>query len=107
MNADLYPERSAPRIDYALMQEEYPKLKAALTRAERSGDPLRVRAAVARFVQKSDAIGCMPDDWPRWRNALEDAFEAWRRTDAADDDYFERGGVELGIWREVAARFDF
>lgn len=107
MSRGLYEDRPVRRIDYERMNREYPKVKAALTRAERSGDPLKVRAAVARFVTLSDECGAMPDDWARFRNALEDAFREWSRTEAADDDYYDAGGVELARWREVGRRFDF
>ena len=107
MDRGLYEERPVRRIDYDRMNREYPKLKAARTRARNSGDPLKVLAAVERFVTVSDEVGAMPDDWSGWRNDLEDAFYAWSRTEAADDDYFEGGGKLLTRWRDCARRFDF
>ena len=107
MRTNLYPERETRRIDYATMQREYPNLKAALTRAENKGDPLAVVKAVERFVEVSDAVGCMPDDWPRWRNALEDAFDKFTRSEAGDDDYFEHDGRITKRFQAVARRFDF
>lgn len=107
MNTSLYDERPPSRIDYERMSREYPKVKAALTRARNSGDPLKVRAAVAKFSELSDACGAMPDDWAIFRNALEDAFADWQRSDACDDDIYDNGGVELARWRRVARRFDF
>ena len=84
-DTDLYARvpQSAP-IDYARMSSEYPKVKGALTRAENSGDPSKVLAAVERFLKLSDEVGCMPDDWPRWRNALEDSWRNMRRSEAWD-----------------------
>ena len=58
----------------ALTQSEYSNLKRRLTLAKRSGDRTRieqeVRHAVATFNEKG-----WPDDWARWKVALEDAVE--------------------------------
>lgn len=107
MNTGLYDERPARRIDYERMNREYPKVKAGLTRARNGGNPLRVRAAVARFIALSDACGAMPDDWALFRNALEDAFEDWRRSAAGEEDIYYGGGGELARWREVGRGFNF
>lgn len=74
---DLLPEPR--RIDYDRMQREYPKVKAALTRAQNRRDSTKTLEAVERFLVLSDEVGCMPDDWPRWRNALEDAWKDYAR----------------------------
>ncbi len=79
---DLVPEPR--RIDYARMSREYPRVKGALTRAQKSGDPTKVVAAVERFIALSDDVGCMPDDWHRWRNALEDSWNAFMQSDEYD-----------------------
>lgn len=82
----LYDRIPEPRrIDYDRMSSEYPKVKGLLTRAEKSGDPTKVLVAVERFITLSDEVGAMPDDWHRWRNALEDAWRELRR----DEDLFE------------------
>ena len=107
MTRGLYEERAPRRIDYDLMQREYPKAKSALTRARNSGDPLKVLAACERFAKLSSDVGCMPDDWSLWRNALEDAFQDWSRTEAADDDYFDGGGKVLARWQACGRHFDF
>ena len=104
---DLLPE-SRP-IDYKTMSREYPKLKSALTRAENGGEPIRVLAAVERFIAVSDEVGCMPDDWPRWRNALEDAWRDFQRTtlDEFGDDVFDGSGDASPVRRfqRSAVRF--
>ncbi|MBA2726512.1 MAG: hypothetical protein H0U53_11020 [Actinobacteria bacterium] len=57
---------------YTLTNQEYSKSKAALTRAQNSGDNEKlvkvVREAVALFNEKG-----WPDNWTLWRNALDDA----------------------------------
>jgi hypothetical protein len=79
-------EASLPKREY-ITNREYAKLKAALTRAKNSGDPARVlktvEAAVEVFNQKT-----WPDNWPMWRNALEEASQAARRK-ALDADSLE------------------
>jgi hypothetical protein len=64
---------SLPKREY-ITNQEYAKLKSALTRAKNSGDPARVlkavEAAVDVFNQK-----IWPDDWAMWRIALEDASQ--------------------------------
>ena len=65
--------RRAP-IDYARMSREFPKQKAALTRALKSGQRDRVLLTVAATVRVWDEIGAWPDDWSRWQRALDDVF---------------------------------
>lgn len=101
MMQGLYPERVERKIDYALMNREYPKLKAALTRAENRDDPVAILKACERFVEVSAAVGCMPDDWSRWRNALEDAWDSLQRSEGdSQPEIIER-------FRAVARQFDF
>ena len=99
----LYPERVERKIDYALMNREYPKLKAALTRAENRDDPVAVMRACERFVKVSAEVGCMPDDWSRWRNALEDA---WNRFLRSENHYDDRPQI-IDRFRAVACHFDY
>jgi hypothetical protein len=70
---------------------------------------LKVLAAVERFVAVSDEVGCMPDDWPRWRNALEDAWDDFQRTtlDEFGDDVFDHSGDASPVRRfqRAAVRF--
>lgn len=67
-----------PRIDYARMQREFPKQKAALTRALKSGDRERVVMTCAKTVREWDEIGAWPDDWSRWQRALDDVFPVFQ-----------------------------
>jgi len=60
-------------IDYALVRKEFPKQKAALTRAKKKG-PQAVINEVARFYAWYDERGwSYPDDWHRWDIAGRDA----------------------------------
>lgn len=61
-------------IDYARMKREFPKQKAALTRAINSGDPERVRETCKKTIQAWNEIGAWPDDWARWQRALDDCY---------------------------------
>jgi hypothetical protein len=61
-------------IDYARMKREYPRQRAALTRAKNSGDPDKVVLACAAAVKAWDEIGCWPDSWSSWQIALDDAL---------------------------------
>lgn len=66
---DARPE--ARRIDYERARKSGPKLKAALTRATKSGDPEKVALACKRAVREWDEIGCWPDNWALWQAALD------------------------------------
>lgn len=103
---DLIPE-SKP-VDWKKMSREYPKIKAKLTRAQRHGTEFDVLAAVERFLEMSAECGCMPDDWPRWRNALEDAWEViLRQFDEFGEDLYDNAGAASPVRRFqlAAARF--
>jgi len=60
-------------IDYERANREYARQKAALTRAENSGDPDKVVAAVKKAVAEWNAWGAWPDGWHRWNIAYGDA----------------------------------
>lgn len=106
MPAGLYPERTHKRIDYDRMNREHPKLKSMLTRAENSGDPLKVAAACTKAVTVWNEVGAWPDDWSRWRRAIEDAWYAFQRSDAHDDDLYDNGGKIAAQIRRAALPFD-
>lgn len=91
-------------IDYAAMSREHPKLKAALTRAKNSGDPVKVLDAVEKAYDRFDAIGAWPDDWHTWNIALSDADFAFRRSDAYDADLYENDGKTMERFQRVLAR---
>lgn len=109
MRPSLYPDRPAPRIDYERINREHPKLKAALTRAQRSGNPRKVAEACERAVIVWNEVGAWPDDWARWRNALEDAWDKFTRTADGfgyDDDLFENNGQTAAYFHQITVRFD-
>jgi len=72
------------RIDYERMSREFPKQKAALTRAQKKGLEAVVTTA-EKTVDAWDEIGAWPDDWHRWARALEDA---WRKALRDSDDLY-------------------
>lgn len=61
-------------IDYAEAKRQSPKLKAKITRARKSGDPMKAVIAVAENILAWDEIGCWPDNWSEWQRALDDVF---------------------------------
>jgi hypothetical protein len=65
---------SLPKREY-ISNEEFRKQKAALTRAINSGDPRKVLATVEKTLKAWEHT-VWPDDWARWRGALEDAAHA-------------------------------
>jgi hypothetical protein len=71
-------------IDYARARREFPKQKAALTRAIKTGDVNKIRAACAKAVAEWDAVGAWPDDWARWERALNDALPWYENEDLRD-----------------------
>lgn len=62
------------RIDYDRMKREWPKQKAALTRAVKTGDPVKIADVCIKAVAAWDQIGGWPDDWSRFERALNDAL---------------------------------
>ena len=60
-----------PRRAY-LGNDEYRKLKGALTRARNMHDPQNLLRVVEHAVERFDAT-TWPDAWSDWRRALEDA----------------------------------
>jgi hypothetical protein len=59
-------------IDYARMKKSHPKLKAALTRAQKKGF-VAVKEACIKAVTEWNAIGAWPDNWSLWQRTLDDA----------------------------------
>lgn len=65
-------------IDYARANREYPKQKARLTRAVKSGNVERVVTEVKRAVTEWERWGAWPDGWHRWNIAYQDATGDYR-----------------------------
>lgn len=76
--------REPRRIDYERMRKVWPRQKAALTRARKSGDPERVAQVCKAAVAEWDAIGAWPDDWSLFQRTLDDALGWGRSVDIAD-----------------------
>ena len=62
------------RIDYERMQREWPKQKAALTRAVKTGSAEKVAKVCIAAVKVWDEIGAWPDDHFQFQRALSDAL---------------------------------
>lgn len=60
-------------IDYERMRRTFPKHKAALTRAVKSGDTDKVAAACRAARTEWNEIGAWPDAWHTWNVACRDA----------------------------------
>ncbi len=61
-------------IDYDRMNRVLPSQKAALTRAVKSGDPEKVKAACKAAIAEWNQCGAWPDCWNRWQIALNDSL---------------------------------
>jgi hypothetical protein len=71
-------------IDYARMQKEFPKQKAALTRARKTGDPEKVAAVCKAAVEVWNEIGAWPDDWALFQRTLDDVLPWYQSIDIGD-----------------------
>lgn len=71
-------EAARKPIDYDRMNRVRRGQKAALTRAINSKDADRVITVCRDAVKEWDAIGCWPDDWSVWQNALNTVLP-WNR----------------------------
>jgi hypothetical protein len=71
-------------IDYARMNRERPKQKAALTRAVKTHDPDKVIGVVRDAIRVWNEVGAWPDDWSRWQRALDDVLPWNLRVDIED-----------------------
>ena len=72
------------RIDYARMNKVFPRQKAALTRAKKTGDPERIAKVCKDAVVVWDEIGAWPDDWALFQVALNDALPFRQYLDLRD-----------------------
>lgn len=64
-------------IDYDKMNREFPKQKAALTRAKKKGYEAVVETTT-KTVAQWEETGAWPDDWAIWQRALDDAHSEAR-----------------------------
>lgn len=94
--------RAYTPINYALMNQRFPKQKAALTRAIKRIEAARpannwdrpgpehkaaveaLAALCKKTVKEWNECGAWPDDWSRWQVALDDAL-GWRSTIRLED----------------------
>ena len=80
-----------------LDQKTYRNQKAALTRAQNSGDPVKVLNVIQKALREWEGVA-WPDDWHRWNIALGDAvseLHGWRaglgvHLDDTSDEWFDR-----------------
>lgn len=68
------PQPEPKRIDYDRMKREWPKQKAALTRAIKTGSAEKVAAVCIAAVKVWDEVGAWPDDWFLFQRALDDVM---------------------------------
>lgn len=84
---EVIPRSEPRRIDYARMQKEWPKQKAALTRASKTGDATKVAAVCIDAVKVWDEIGAWPDDWSLFESTLSDMLHWSQHVSLADVAY--------------------
>lgn len=78
------PRPTPKRIDYDRMKREWPKQKAALTRAVKSGSAERVAAVCIAAVKAWDEVGAWPDDYSLFERSLNDLLP-WHSQVSLDD----------------------
>ena len=89
------PRPAPKRIDYERMRREWPKQKAALTRAVKSGSAEKVAAVCIAAVKVWDEVGAWPDDWSLFVRALDDVL-GWRHRVDFDDVVYGRVTIKDG-----------
>jgi hypothetical protein len=72
------------RIDYARMQKVWPRQKAALTRARKTGDAEKVAKVCKDAVTVWNEIGAWPDDWALFERTLNDLLPYYQHVDIRD-----------------------
>ena len=83
------PRPAPKRIDYDRMKREWPKQKAALTRAVKSGSAEKVAAVCIAAVKVWDEFGAWPDDYTLFQRALRDVLP-WNQWVDFDDVVYGR-----------------
>lgn len=86
---DNRPPSQPRRIDYERMRREWPKQKAALTRAVKTGSPEKVAAVCIAAVKVWDEVGAWPDDYTLFERSLNDMLP-WNRQVNFDDVVYGR-----------------
>ena len=89
------PRPAPKRIDYDRMKREWPKQKAALTRAVKSGSAEKVAAVCIAAVKVWDEVGAWPDDWSLFQRALRDVLP-WNQWVDFDDVVYGRVTIKDG-----------
>lgn len=89
------PRPAPKRIDYDRMKREWPRQKAALTRAVKSGSAEKVAGVCIAAVKVWDEVGAWPDDWARFQRALHDAL-GWQNYADFDDVVYGRVTIKDG-----------
>lgn len=83
--ADARARQPEPRrIDYDRMNKLWPKQKAALTRAKKTGDPEKIAAVCKKAVAEWNEIGAWPDDWALFQRTLDDALPIFQSVPIED-----------------------
>lgn len=65
-------------LTYAQEKRQWTNQKTALTKAIRSGDPLKVIETTRKTVAQWEEKGFWPDSWHNWNIALSDAYNVAR-----------------------------
>ena len=86
---DNRPPSQPRRIDYDRMRREWPKQKAALTRAVKSGSAEKVANVCIAAVKVWDEVGAWPDSWAHFQRALDDILP-WNARVNIDDVVYGR-----------------
>lgn len=89
------PRPAPKRIDYDRMKREWPKQKAALARAVKSGSAEKVAAVCITAVKVWDEVGAWPDDWSHFQRALGDVLP-WNQWVDFDDVVYGRVTIKDG-----------
>ena len=83
------PRPAPKRIDYDRMKREWPKQKAALARAVKTGSAEKVAAVCITAVKVWDEVGAWPDDYTLFERSLNDMLP-WNRQVNLDDVVYGR-----------------
>jgi hypothetical protein len=90
---DNRPPQTPRQIDYDRMNREWPRQKAALTRARKTGDARKVAKVCIDAVAVWDAVGAWPDDWMLFERTLNDMLH-WRQQINLGDVAYGRVKIE-------------